>query len=162
MLLLFHKGGRQRVNPMLRTFYRFNLAKPHKKWISSLNLKQIWSPQLTKTTVHWSIHLQQLNWNNILVFCLIQVQFPGTVYIFTVFTQSAVLLRKVSLSTKARTQSPCTFSQLNRAFPNTVNWWWMHSTLCTLHDPLQRKTAAGYILTTRSAQTPRIMHCSLV
>jgi hypothetical protein len=45
-------------------------------------------------------------------------QAKGTLY--TVSIASRILLRKVSLSTQARTQKSCTVSQLVCAFPNPV------------------------------------------
>jgi hypothetical protein len=44
---------------------------------------------------------------------------------YTVLRPSTIPLRKVSFSTRARTQSPCTVYQLNGAFPNSVKLWWM-------------------------------------
>ncbi len=62
---------------------------------------------------------------------------------YTVLRPSHIPLKKVSPSTRARTQSSCTVSVLVVAFVNPVICWWIH--ICTTaYDKRKRYTAGKY------------------
>jgi hypothetical protein len=63
----------------------------------------------------------------------------------TVLRPSHIPRKKVSLSTRARTQSSCTVSVLAIAFLNPVIWWWIHL-WSTAYDMRKRYTAGKYTI----------------
>jgi hypothetical protein len=62
---------------------------------------------------------------------------------YTVLRPSHIPRKKVSLSTRAWTQSSCTVSVLAIAFLNPVIWWWIHL-WSTAYDMRKRYTAGKY------------------